>query len=260
MAPPAPHRRPLDPHSESIRVFAVAPGPGPVRWLDGTGRGCGPTLMSYRGAVPRSLTGEDGEVSCLAVGPPALWEAVGLPGVSAAMVAAAVSVAWPGILLGPTRLSGRQVYPVVEVLPAGLERMSAGVGPELDRSTLAMWESWPGGMGASPPGRPLGIVGFVAAGTWRCAVTTSAWLAGYGASLVVRRSVPTPVHLSEADYRGITVVVVDEHLLARVVVCGRSGPAPSAQRTVAVRHREEYLFAEALSQGRLSPRTFPHTG
>ncbi len=197
----------------------------------------------------------------LAVGPPTLSEAGGLPGgISAAMVATAVSVvAWRGLLLGPTRLSGRLVWPVVEILPAGLDRVSAGAGPELDRSTLAMWESWTDGMGTSPPGRPLEIVGFVAAGPWRCAVTTSAWLAGYGASLIVRRSVPTSVRLSEADYRGITVAVVDEHLPARVVVHGRSGPAPSAGRTVAVRHHEEHLFAEALSQGRLSMRSSPRS-
>ncbi len=217
--------------------------------------------MAHHGPMPRSLTGEDVDVACLAAGPSVLSPASGLPGVCAAMVAAAVSVTYPaGMLLGPTRLSGRLICPVVEILPAGLDRLSAGVGPELDRSTLAMWESWPQEMGASPPGRPVAIVGFVAAGPWRRAVTTSAWLAGYGASLIVRRSVPTPVHLSEADYRGITVAVVDEHLSARIVVCGRSGPARSAQRTVAVRCHEEYLFGQALNQGRLSPRPSLHTG
>lgn len=208
-----------------------------------------------------SSAGEDATMLRLVVGPPELSEARGLSGgVSAPMVSAAVSVvAWPGYVLDPTRLSGRLVQPVVEILPAGLDRVSAGVGPELDRSTLAMWESWTDGMGASPPGQPLGIVGFVTAGTWRCAVTTSAWLAGYGASLIVCRSVPTSVRLSEADYRGITVAVVDEHLSARVVIRGRSGPAPSAERTVAVRYREEYLFAAALSQGRLSMRSSPRS-
>lgn len=210
-------------------------------------------LMLHKWAVPWSPAGEDARMSRLAVVTPELSEAGRLPGGGfGAMVAAAMGVvAWRGLLLGPTRLSGRLVHPVVEILPAGLDRMSAGVGPELDRSTLAMWESWTDGMGASPPGRPLEIVGFVAAGTWRCAVTTSAWLAGYGASLIVCRSVPTSVQLSEADYRGITVAVVDEHLSTRVVVRGRPTPAPSAARTVAVRYREEYLFAEALSQGRL---------
>lgn len=217
--------------------------------------------MSYTGgAVPRSLGGEDARVSRLPVCPPKLSEAGGLPGVSAAVVTAAVSVTWAGLLLGPTRLSGRLVQPVVEILPAGLDRVSNGAGPELDRSTLAMWESWTEEMGPSPPGRPLAIVGFVAGGTWRSAVTTSAWLAGYGASLMVCRSVPTLVRLSEADYRGITVAVVDEYLSARIVVRGRPGPAPTAERTVAVRHREEYLFAEALSQGLLSPRPSPHSG
>ncbi|MDQ2881445.1 MAG: hypothetical protein M3Y48_09470 [Actinomycetota bacterium] len=198
----------------------------------------------------------------LAVGPLGSSE-VGrsLGDISGAMVAAAVSVvAWRGLLLGPTRLSGRLVQPVVEILPAGLDRVAAGVGPELDRSTLAMWESWTAGMGAWSPGRPLRIVGFVATGALQRAVTTSAWLAGYGASLIVCRSVPTSVRLSEADYRGITVAVVDEHLSAQVVVRGRSGPAPSAERTVAVRYREEYLFAEALSQGLLSAKPSLRSG
>jgi hypothetical protein len=119
---------------------------------------------------------------------------------------------------------------------------------------LAMWESWRAGMGASPPGRPVRIVGFVAEGSWRCATATTAWLAGYGPSLIVRRAVPSPVHLSEADYLGVTVVVVGKDLSAAVLVRGRSGPVPSAERTVAVRQREELLFAAAISQGHLSSR------
>lgn len=222
-------------------------------------------LRSRRWAEPGSSSGEDARMWRLAVGPLASSDAGrslgGISGAMVAMVAAAVSVvAWRGLLLGPTRLSGRLVQPVVEILPAGLDRVAAGVGPELDRSTLAMWESWTDRMGPSLPGRPLRIVGFVATGAWQRAVTTSAWLAGYGASLIVCRTVPTSVRLSEADYRGITVAVVDEHLSAQVVVRGRSGPTPSAERTVAVRYREEYLFAEALSQGLQSAKSSLRSG
>ncbi len=169
------------------------------------------------------------------------------------MVAVAVA-GWSGMVLDPVRLSGRPVRPVVDILPAGRDRVLAGLGPELDRSTLAMWESWLRGVGIAPPGAPLRIVGFVPIGSWRRAVVTAAWLAGYGPSLMVRRSTPTAVYLSEADYLGITVTVVGEDLSAEVVVRGRSGPVASAERTVAVRQREEILFAAAISQGRLSSR------
>lgn len=162
----------------------------------------------------------------------------------------AVSVAWPGgVLLGATRVSDRLVCPVVQILPEARARLAAGGGPERDRFTLALWESWPADMGAAPPGRPVRIIGFVPPGRWGQAMNTSACLAGYGASLVVRRSTPTTVRLCEADYRGITVVVVDKRCSARVVVRGREGPAPGAQRTVALRAHEEHLFARALCQG-----------
>ncbi len=210
-------------------------------------------VMSGQGAVPGRLVGNDDLVSCLAVEPPVSAKARGCPGDSRTMVAVAAAE-WPGMVLNPVRLSGRLVVPVVEILPGGWDRVLAGLGPELDRSTLAMWESWPDGMGASPPGAPVRIVGFVAEGGWRCAMATAAWLAGYGPSLIVRRSTPSAVHLIEADYLGITVALVGKDLSTAVVVRGRSGPVASAERTVAVRQREEFLFAAAISQGRLSSR------
>jgi hypothetical protein len=176
------------------------------------------------------------------------------------MAAALAAAGWTGTVLDPVRLSGRLVVPVVEILSAGWDRILAGLGPELDRSTLAMWESWRAGMGVSQPGRPVRIVGFVAEGSWRCVMATASWLSGYGPSLIVRRVMPSTVHLSEADYLGITVVVVGKDLSAAVLVRGRSGPVPSAERTVAVRQREEFLFAAAISQGHLSSRSSACSG
>jgi hypothetical protein len=209
--------------------------------------------MSGQGDVSGGLVGDYDLVSCLAVEPPVPATASRRPGDIKTMVAVAAA-GWSGMVLDPVRLSGRLVHPVIEILPAGWDRVSAGVGPELDRSTLAMWESWPAGMGASPPGAPVRIVGFVAEGSWRCAVATAAWLAGYGPSLMVRRTTPSAVYLSEADYLGINVAVVSKDLSAAVVVRGRSGPVASAERTVAVRQREEFLFAAVISQGRLPSR------
>jgi hypothetical protein len=167
------------------------------------------------------------------------------------VVDAAVGHVWPGIVMGAMRVAGRLVRPVVEALPAAVERLRVGAGPELDRSTLAMWESWQGDMGVPPPQPPVRIVGFVVEGRWRTAVSTATHLCGYGPSVLVRRSKPAPVRLSEADYHGITVIVAGTDSPS-VVVAGRTGPLPGAVRTVAVRHLEEVLFAELLSEGRLS--------
>lgn len=169
------------------------------------------------------------------------------------VVDAAVERVWPGVVLGSMRVAGRLVRPVVQALPAAADRIRTGAGPELDRSTLAMWESWPADMGELPPPRPVRIVGFVVEGRWRAAVSTAAQLGGYGASALVRRSAPARVRLAEADYHGITVIVAGTQGAPSVVVAGRTGPVPGAERTVAVRHLEEKLFAQLLSGGRWSP-------
>jgi hypothetical protein len=118
-------------------------------------------------------------------------------------------------------------------------RGRAATGPELDRSTLALWESWPAEMGAPSPAPAVRIVGFIAEGPWREAVSTATMLCGYGASLLVRRTMPARVRLAEADYHGITVVVGGADLRPSVVVRGRSGPVNGAERTVALRYLEE---------------------
>ncbi len=184
-------------------------------------------------------------------GPPEVRAAAGsgdavVPGDD--VVGVAVSLVWSGVLMAPMRVSGRLARPVVQVLPAGAERILEGVGPELDRSVLALWESRPAGPAGPPPARPLRIVGFVAEGGWRTAVTTAAQLGGFGASLLVRRVVPARLRLAEADYHGITTVVVDADGTPSVAVRGRTGPVPGAGRTVAVRHLEERLFCHLLAR------------
>jgi hypothetical protein len=221
-------------------------------------RSCGRPAVVGIAADQRAAAGgassEDGQMSLLELGPVAGTRASGsatAPG-WADVVDAAVGGMWPGIVLEPMRLAGRLVRPVVQALPAATDRIRVGVGPELDRSTLALWECWPADMGELPPPRPVRIVGFVAEGRWRVAVSTAAQLCGYGASVLVRRSVPARVRLAEADYHGITVIVVGSENPPSVAVAGRTGPVPGAERTVAVRHLEEKLFAQLLSQGRLS--------
>jgi hypothetical protein len=170
-------------------------------------------------------------------------------------VADAARLVWPGdvVVLGSTRLSGRRVRPVVRLLPAARTRLASGGAPELERSTLVLWECWPRDLGGvPPPGRPVEIVGFVTEGRWRTVVGTAGQLAGYGPTLVVRRAVPSRVRLAEADYYGIAVVVLDEADQATVVLLGRVGPVAGAERTVALRHREETLFAQLIDEGYLA--------
>jgi hypothetical protein len=211
-------------------------------------------LAADQPSVAVLVSGEDEQMSLLTLDPAdRIVESV--PARSHACpdtVAAAVSTVWSGALMARTRISGRLVRPVVEVLPAALDRVRVGMGAELQRSTLALWESWPADMGQLPPGRPLRIVGFVAERRWHEALSTAGELCGYAPSLLVRRTVPSQVRLAEADYHGITVVVVRAEGAPRIVVAGRLGPVAGAERTVALRQHEEQLFAELISQGRLS--------
>jgi hypothetical protein len=204
-----------------------------------------------QGAATRADSSEDGQMSLL------MRESVAEPHGSgsatapawADVVDAAVGAVWPGIVLPSMRIAGRLARPVVQALPAATDRIRMGAGPELDRSTLALWESWPAEMGElPPPRRPVRIVGFVAEGRWRAAVSTATQLGGYGASVVVRRSVPARVRLAEADYHGITVIAVGAQAPPSMVVAGRTGPVSGAERTVAVRHLEEKLFAQLIAQ------------
>src|SRR5690606_37010529 len=119
-----------------------------------------------QGKTARAVSREDGRMPLLALEEPVgtrSSEASVAPG-WADVVDAAVGHVWPGIVMGAMRVAGRLVRPVVEALPAAVERLRVGAGPELDRSTLAMWESWQGDMGVPPPQPPVRIVGFVVEG------------------------------------------------------------------------------------------------
>ncbi|WP_280507123.1 hypothetical protein [Nocardia flavorosea] len=137
---------------------------------------------------------------------------------------------WPGVTLPRTKVSDYTVYPVVTIDPrAWADRTTAGQPPELDRSTLAFWEAWTEDLGASPPRPAVSIVGFGST-TPRpaAALETLDALAGYGAGLWVAHADPDRVD---------------------ILVYGRRGPVHTAQRGVALRHKEELLFDHALSGG-----------
>ncbi|NUS92119.1 MAG: hypothetical protein HOQ36_06840 [Nocardia sp.] len=131
------------------------------------------------------------------------------------------------------------------------ERVAGGHGPEPDRSTLGIWESWTTALGASPPRPAVSIAGFVStAAKPTDALNALDSLAGYGAGLWLTSGVrgPTTWTLSEFDLAEIYVVREQSDDLD-VLVEGRRGPVATARRMASLRHKEELLFGWALATG-----------
>jgi hypothetical protein len=162
------------------------------------------------------------------------------------------AAAWGGVVLPRTRISDYLVFPVVEIdTQVWEERVAGGRGPELDRSTLGIWESWTTDMGASPPRPAVSIIGFVST-THKPADALNAFdsLAGYGAGLWLTSGArgPTAWTLSEFDLAEVCVVR-EQTGDFDVLVEGRRGPATTARRMASLRHKEELLFEWALTTG-----------
>lgn len=162
------------------------------------------------------------------------------------------AAAWDGVVLPRTRVSDYTVFPVVEIdTPVWEERVAGGHGPELDRSTLAIWESWTTDMGASPPRPAVSIVGFVSTSSKPAdALNALDSLAGYGAGLWLTSGArgPTAWTLSEFDLAEVCVVR-EQAGGFDVLVQGRRGPVRTARRMASLRHKEELLFERALTAG-----------
>ena len=165
------------------------------------------------------------------------------PTVGLRSVAVAVETAtWPGVVLPPAEILGGVVYPVVEFADVR-ERLSTFVGPQRCPTTLQIWEAWPE-MGY---GAPLRIVGFVAAiDRWGAAVTAASRTRGLGAGMIYAQHRPSDLDLLDADASGLWVLGGEP---TELLVAGRSGPVPSATRTLTTRVMEERLFAHALKAG-----------
>ncbi|QIS23817.1 hypothetical protein [Nocardia terpenica] len=159
---------------------------------------------------------------------------------------------WRGVALPRTKVSDFLVFPVVEIdAEVWAERIEKGQGPELDRSTLVIWESWTADLGEMPPSPAVSIVGFISTATRPAeALYALDSLAGYGAGLWITTGVrgPTAWTLSEFDVAGVGVVAERAGGCA-VLVEGRRGPIATARRLASTRHKEEQLFGWALATG-----------
>lgn len=156
---------------------------------------------------------------------------------------------WNGVVLPRTRVSDYTVHPVITIdAHVWADRVTAGQRPELDRHSLALWEAWTADLGAPPPRPAVSIVGFVSTATRAAAaLETLAALAGYGAGLWIATGPRRPRALTLAEFDLTSIWVVHAHPdRTSVLVHGRRGPIHTAQRGVALRRKEELLFARAL--------------
>jgi hypothetical protein len=160
---------------------------------------------------------------------------------------------WDGVVLPRTKVSDYTVHPVIAIDPhAWADRVTAGQQPELDRSTLTLWEAWTAELGAPPPRPAVSIVGFVStARRASTALETLDALAGYGAGLWIATGARRPRTLTLAEFDLAGIWMVHAHpTRTGVLVRGRRGPVDTAQRRgPAIRHKEELLFQRALSTG-----------
>ncbi|MGO4612683.1 hypothetical protein AB4305_11620 [Nocardia sp. 2YAB30] len=156
---------------------------------------------------------------------------------------------WPGIVLPETRISDYTVYPVINIDPAvWTERVTKRQGPELDRSTLAIWEAWTADLGKPPLRSAVSIVGFISTAT-RPASALHALdsLAGYGAGLWIASGLHGPTRWTLTEFDVADIWVVHTHSAqSTVLVQGRHGPISTARRLTSTRHKEELLFQQAL--------------
>ncbi len=169
--------------------------------------------------------------------------------VPAHIVAAVHAARWPGILLPKLSIGGSLVYPVIAPnLPAWHQRVAARQHPELDPSTIVLWESWTEDLGPMPPATALSIVGFVSDARAHLARRAVNALRGLGAGMVVHTGVRRPTQESrwECDYQGLFLVWASAKPPAALCVPGRLGPVSTARRIALTRVYEEKLFSWAL--------------
>lgn len=159
---------------------------------------------------------------------------------------------WSGTVLHPTRLLGRYVVPVAELVPeAHAERLCLGSVPVLDRSEVATWV-WPEMAGRVPPAA-VRLTGVLApARHWRSALTAAAPFARYAdTAMVVSQSVAAERGFVEkclfrARQAGVAVVSVDGDAV-RTELAGRCWhDEPPMEHTAVSRWINEVVYDQLV--------------
>lgn len=109
---------------------------------------------------------------------------------------AAAQLGWRGVVLPETQILGRKVHLVVRMrADVHAERIATGMGPVIDRATVATW-TWPE-LAAAAPGAAVEVVGVLAvARHWR---TGLAWAVPFARYFEAAMVVPTSVAITH-DY------------------------------------------------------------
>ncbi|MFV8142275.1 hypothetical protein ACNQR7_32430 [Mycolicibacterium senegalense] len=173
------------------------------------------------------------------------------------VAAAAAAAGWPGIVLPRLNIADLRVYPViVPNVEVWRQRVITRQRPELDLSTLALWESWTPDLGPMPPESALTIVGFAATGPAQRAAAAVAYLGSLGAGLVVATTKRRPAEQSmwECDCKDVFLAWAPPGgAAASLLVRGRTGPVATARRSPFTRGQEEKMFAWALHTATPTP-------
>jgi hypothetical protein len=179
--------------------------------------------------------------------------AVELPASSDELAVKAVErLGWKGVLLPQLTLLGRKVYVVAELLPdAHAERLCFGVGPVVDRTTVATWV-WPELAGKVPPAA-VRIVGVLAvAKHWRTGLASAVPFALHGDAAVV---LPSSVALTD-DYLsnclprarryGLSIVTADPDGSVSMDLAGTPEHI-SLEQTAVTRWVNEVVYEQVLA-------------
>jgi hypothetical protein len=155
-----------------------------------------------------------------------------------------------GVVLPASRVLGPLGHPVIWIDSEAHEhRQSVGAGP------ISRYDDIARQLDESPeelPPSAVRFLAFVSTTDSETAVRDLTMVRAYcrGVLLVAEADVPGEPKLSEFDYLGITVASVKDDGVVSIHVLGDPGRKPgSALAPAWARHREEQLYAAALTRG-----------
>lgn len=159
----------------------------------------------------------------------------------------------PGVVLAPSRLLGRKVAVVAELIPdAHAERLAHGHTPMTDRTTVSTWV-WPETRDRVPP-VAVRVNGVLAVSRhWRTAMASVAPFTRFTSTAIVVPASAVGTHdywvncVFHARELGVNILAVEADGAVRLVWTGRS-PEEPAPLTAAMRVAHELVYERLLAQ------------